>query len=282
MDYKMEELLPLVKELAEVYTGKESSSITYETAQKLMEAVLYCIRENDRPLEEQYGEAFVSVDSFPSARAAYDMGYRLVVEKTRKANEIYNELIPVFQAYGNRAYYETVVKGIPEFFRWYNPSLEPMNHILTMDYPVLEPLHKLEGIDLIYRFLQCVQLEQRFLNKFPEAYIRRLLIRYHSNYEELLLNLCGVILKRVLANMLIGKRLDQDLYTSSDYEKLTEHLSDSSKEELLEELYEHLNRLITEVYSGDRSLYSYLVKEVPNIATELRNAVCHHNLEHIL
>lgn len=47
MDYKMEDLLPVVAELAEKYTSKESTSLPYEKARQLMEAVLYCIREGE-------------------------------------------------------------------------------------------------------------------------------------------------------------------------------------------------------------------------------------------
>lgn len=36
MEYEMEELIPLVKELCDRYTGKESTSVTYEAAQRLM------------------------------------------------------------------------------------------------------------------------------------------------------------------------------------------------------------------------------------------------------
>ena len=42
MDYKMEELLPIVSELAQKYTGYESTSVTYEKAQMLMgDSLLY-------------------------------------------------------------------------------------------------------------------------------------------------------------------------------------------------------------------------------------------------
>ena len=44
-DIKMEELVSIVGELAGKYTGYESTSITYEKAEQLMGAVLYCIRE---------------------------------------------------------------------------------------------------------------------------------------------------------------------------------------------------------------------------------------------
>lgn len=45
MDYKMEDLLPIVTKLAWKYAGWESTSITYESAQTLMEGVLYCLEE---------------------------------------------------------------------------------------------------------------------------------------------------------------------------------------------------------------------------------------------
>ena len=43
--YKMEELLPIVAGLARKYTSGESLSVTYEKAEQLMEAVVYCINE---------------------------------------------------------------------------------------------------------------------------------------------------------------------------------------------------------------------------------------------
>ena len=48
MDYEMEELVPIVAELAEKFTSKGSTSIPYERAQQLMEAVLYCIHEGEQ------------------------------------------------------------------------------------------------------------------------------------------------------------------------------------------------------------------------------------------
>lgn len=41
LDYQIEQLLPLVAELADKHTSGESSSVTYETAGALLEAVLF-------------------------------------------------------------------------------------------------------------------------------------------------------------------------------------------------------------------------------------------------
>ena len=45
MNYEPKELLPIVAELAEKYVGCDSTSISYETAQMLMEGIIYCLEE---------------------------------------------------------------------------------------------------------------------------------------------------------------------------------------------------------------------------------------------
>ncbi len=70
MDYKMEELIPVVSRLAEKYTAFEDSSVTYEKAEQLMEAVLYCIRELERS-----DENLIAVGKeLCSAQQAYETG----------------------------------------------------------------------------------------------------------------------------------------------------------------------------------------------------------------
>ncbi len=43
--YDMNDLVPVVAMLTKKYTGIDSSSVTYEKANQLMEAVVYCINE---------------------------------------------------------------------------------------------------------------------------------------------------------------------------------------------------------------------------------------------
>ena len=69
--YEMEELVPIVAELAQKYTSFESTSVTYERAEQLMEAVLYCIREAQR---RDKGNMLLSSDKL-SAYEVYREGY---------------------------------------------------------------------------------------------------------------------------------------------------------------------------------------------------------------
>ena len=44
-DFDVNLLMPIVAELSEKYTKKESSSVSYDTARRLMNAVVYCVSE---------------------------------------------------------------------------------------------------------------------------------------------------------------------------------------------------------------------------------------------
>lgn len=82
----MEELLPIVAALAEQYTSKESTSVSYEQANRLMEAVLYCIDQCS-----EVGQ--LASNRGLTAREAYEWGYEFVVQKVKRTQEIYNGMI---------------------------------------------------------------------------------------------------------------------------------------------------------------------------------------------
>lgn len=190
MNFEMEELLPIVSELVRKYTSNESTSVSYEKARQLMRAVTFCIEEAEKTdttelaaLEQQ------------SAKELYQRGYELVCKKTKKALELYHQIMEQFSSYRNQALYDTVVKGLPEFFRYYDPKFQPQNRILTLDYPTLRNVEDLEGIDAIYQYLIYIQKEQEFLAEFSEEYVEEALLDYHDNYEELFINIPSVVLR---------------------------------------------------------------------------------------
>lgn len=80
VNYTMEELIPVVGKLAEKYTSGESTSITYETAEQLMGAVLYCIQE----LEESGYNSLILNGEMMTAQKAYEIGALYVEEKVKK------------------------------------------------------------------------------------------------------------------------------------------------------------------------------------------------------
>ncbi|MFT4106108.1 MAG: DUF6179 domain-containing protein [Lacrimispora sp.] len=276
----MEELLPLVGELAEKYTGRESTSITYEKARQLMGAVLYCIREYEEDLEEK--EGLISPGDRAEARTAYRLGYEKVLEKVKETQALYNHIIGDFNPYGNRCCYDTFAKGLPSFFLYYDPRFAPQDHLLTLDYPVLRPMDSLRGIDAIYVYVKSIGLEQIFLGKFPEEYIFHVLKAYSADHKGLLINPASIVFRNVLGCRMAGKGIHTGPYTGEEVKRLENCINGSTGEEL--ELY--LKGLTDELmdlgYGNDEELGEYLKGDIHDYVFELKQGIKNRCLNRII
>lgn len=267
MDYEMEELVPIVGKLAEKYTSHESTSITYEKAEQLMGAVLYCIHE----LWESSGNA-PSLNKKLSAQRAYEMGAAYVREKTGKALDLYNRILPEFCHYENKCLYDTFVKGIPEFFKWYDVQFEPQNTILTLDYPLLKDISEYTGIDKIFEFIKSIGLEQKFLKLFPAGYVINILSKDNRNWQESMDNICEIVFIHVIGHIILGKSLTVIELEENDYFYMQEMFEQAALEDIKKHLEAALKIFIKNYYENDRELLNYLSGAISGIVVRLKNA----------
>lgn len=267
MDYEMEELVPIVGKLAEKYTSHESTSITYEKAEQLMGAVLYCIHE----LWESSGNA-PSLNKKLSAQRAYEMGAAYVREKTGKALDLYNRILPEFCHYENKCLYDTFVKGIPEFFKWYDVQFEPQNTILTLDYPLLKDISEYTGIDKIFEFIKAIGLEQKFLKLFPAGYVINILSKDNRNWQESMDNICEIVFIHVIGHIILGKSLTVIELEEDDYSYMQKIFKQATLEDIKKQLTTALEIFIKNYYENDRELLNYLSGAISGIVIRLKNA----------
>lgn len=267
-DYEMEELVPVVAELTRKYTSAESSSVTYETARHLMEAVLYCIGELESGTLPMGGGAL-------SAGQAYRLGCERVREKVKAAEQAYRDLLSHFSAYGNENYYDTVMKGIAGFFTCYDARFSPQETVITMDYPVLVPLNGKTGIDAVAEYIRCIALEQRLLGAFQEGFVTDLLTRFHSGYRRQYFNLSRVVFRHIVARALIieGQRQRERTGAEEILESAAERLSAQELTELLERA---ADAVLERGWEMPQELGDYLKRDIPDFATELRMAAENH------
>lgn len=267
MDYEMEELVPIVGKLAQKYTVHESTSITYEKAEQLMEAVLYCIHE----LKEINGNLLVLNEKIPAQRA-YETGAAYVKEKTEKALNLYNRIMPEFYHYENQCLYDTFVKGIPEFFKWYDVRFEPQNTILNLDYPVLIDISEYTGIDKIFEVIKSIGLEQKFLKWFPGGYVTNILSKSNGNWKESMDNICETVFTYVIGHILAGRSLAEFELEKVDYSYMQELFMQVALEDIKKHLEIAVEIFIKNHYENDRELLSYLSGAVDGIVVRLKIA----------
>lgn len=274
-EYSMEELVPIVVKLAVKYTGGDHSSVPYETAQKLMNGILYCIDElgqQDNP---------VLAMRKMNAETAYECGKKLVVEKVQRLQQLYNRWIPSFQDYKMECLRDVVVKGIPAFLSHYDVRYFPQETLLTLDYPILRKSSELCGVDAVYAYMECIVLEQNFLSQYDPEYIVQILKAYDANYASLFENICEIVLANVIGHILLHKPLASMLFDEEEYRTIKNQLCGKSSEEIKQDVENMLLKMVYNYYKEDRELFQYLKGVAESIAVRIYHGVKNDCLDRI-
>lgn len=277
--YSLNELLPILKELTEKYTSKESTSISYEKANQLMGAINYCIDEWERN-ETSRNDVLNSNEM--EAYYAYKNGYDLIKHKVNQLRNQYNEVSSYFKSYGNRNYEDTFIKGIPEFFLRYDPLFDPHNHIITMDYPIIgnQPYEVYSGVNAMDMYIHAIELEQRFFSKLPDDLVFSILNNLPMNYKDYYFNICSIVLRNILISFTMKEKCSE---RENEYYILLKCMCLETKRDELENiLKEELALLIQKYYENDTRLLKYLALDLADFSFELQNAAKNNCLENIV
>ncbi len=244
MNYSQEELLQLmtiVKKLAKKYTGNDSSSITYNTTQMLMEAVQYTIS-----LSFMNDHADISIyKGTLDYEKLYTIGKETLQELFRDALDDYQRLLEDFDDFGISNYRHTIVDGLSAFFLHYDFHYRPQDHLLTLDYPIInDDIHQ-SGILRIKHYLRGIILENKILQLYPrEDIIQRIASSTPTEYPYFMDNICYPVLLNILSSLLIEKPIDTLQMTDKDIDQLNLYLSTCTYDELIHTLDMHLKKLL--------------------------------------
>lgn len=272
--YSQEELLPLITRLMGRYTSKESSSVTYETANMLAEAVVYCIDEWIHAGDTQLTDGKIDLKLF------YSKGYEAVIQKVKKAGGLYNTMLDDFRDYGCRSYRETILDGMPAFFLRYDAEFNPQDHLLTLDYPTYKPGSNISGVDRIYEYLLNINMEREFLAQFPEENIRGLLLqfqeRYRISYPD---NICELVILQAVGCIIAERpvsllRLDRKALSIIRYQ-----FEDSEEAGIEREIKGYIRMLCSGM--SDKKAKEYFAARAVDYAVRIRNGMENDNLEEV-
>lgn len=269
-NYEMEELLLIVSKLARKYTGGESTSVTYEKAQMLMEAVLFCLQEYHNSSAGGLARKDISV------KEQYDIGAKLVYEKVEKIRKIFNEL--QFEDFGVKCLHDTVQEGIPQFLKWYDIKFCPQDMLLTLDYPALIDCNPLAGADAVYEYIRAIQIEQRFLGAFDRNYVVSVLNQYDPKYRSMIENICSIVLINTIGHIVLKKPLQDAGFLQEESLQLSKIFGGKSVSETEQLVRDRIGEMVGRFFENDGDMLAYLCGEANNIAVRIDTA----NQENIL
>ncbi len=209
---RVEAIMPLVQRLSEKYTFNESSSITYETLEMLMRSVAYTIQIGSRGNHTQNvnlsDKGAIEGIKGVSLEVIYEEGVHIIQEMTKTSMSMYQQIMSSFEDYGVYNYRETLVTGMEAFFKTYDWTYKPYDHVLTLDYPLLYKGDLGEGILCIKTYIEEIFYEQCCLQLFDKAHIIHFLECIQGDYEQ---DFMENIWERVLMSVLCLQLLNYEL-----------------------------------------------------------------------
>lgn len=267
MDYNEQELMEIVVTIAKEYTGYESTSVSYENAKRLMEGIIYSLNEYN--VNSKSGLSDINI----SLKEQYYAGQQLIIDKTVRANKIYNDISQYFDGYDVLCLSDTFQKGMPEFFKWYDARFFPQDTILTLDYPILLNLEKINGVDAIYKYLKAIEIEQNFLKKPGRNYVTDILKKANWDYKNMIENICEIVMLNLLGHVIIEKPIQELEFSQSDYDKIIKEFAEKDEKNSKEIIKVALNMVIKLVYDNDEKMLNYFENDMENMTVRIRNAV---------
>lgn len=191
------ELLYVLAEQIRRFTAGNSSSVPTETAENILQSVLYCIG------------AYLQANPDPKAaarnippRILFKEGQRILSLEVEKARLIWadvkNTRIPT-ELY---AYNSTLDKGIKGFFSTYDLKYAAHENGALCgfpDYPLLHDNRSIGGIIYMKRYLEQMERENIWCSQFSKNKIRSILLvhglKHHLDYREMVVNIPELVVE---------------------------------------------------------------------------------------
>ena len=218
-----ERLLPLLAEQTRRYTGGESSSVPAETAQLLLDSLLYCLGLSQPP-DPARARAILSGDPWEE----FQQGQARIREQMTYGQRLWQTLRDSPRPVSNRALEDTLA-GMGAFWKRYDPTLFAKEIPCSIDYPLARSVsEQLGGVDYVNRWLEHLAVELGFLSAFPPEQAISVLERSCPDWKGLLVNLFEPVAANALGKILLGLSAPSLDFTGGERAALSARLEHES------------------------------------------------------
>lgn len=271
--------IKLLAKQTERFTGGESSSVKVETAENIMHSILYCIGFYLR----SFPDINMSIEALKQKTLLelYRSGKQMMRERMGNANKLLYAIQHDGFVTDNQAYNDTIQNGIPDFFSAYDIDLAAHDTPGSIDYPLSNDQMNLVGIEYIYSYLQKLFLENQFCNLFPMYDIECLLRSYDEHYQDLLINIFGLVLTNAIGSVLAKKNAFQLKIEPLDRQYLRQKLLNLPKAKLDTMLQDAATKLCQQLNISNRVLQDHIAATLLDLSARVTNALEINQLESI-
>lgn len=264
------DIISLLGERVEKFTMGDSTSVTKETAERILGSILYCIKSdsNNTIKNSSLDKSLIKEENL-DIRTAFYNGLLIKKEKIKKAKILCENIKREFCFIDNCYYKDIIWKGMDAFFKNYDVEFNPQYNVLTLDYPLYIEIENLSGIDLIYEYLKRFYIEERFLKKFEIHVIEEILRGYNDNFTNLVINICKIILRNAIICKILNKNIYELDVKEIDIDRIKKYIENNTQEEMVRLIDEKLKSLLKELSLEEEVFYTYFKLDIKEFVKEL-------------
>ena len=239
--------MDIVSGLAMDFTDGRSSSIRIEQAQEFVLSVFYtaglALKACPSPSEAAFRLAPEPL------RTLYDEGTQIIKKKLASAHMLHRQVSKNVFAVKIEFYTSTITAGLSGFFKLYNPKFDAHETHITADYPTFLPVNDLTGIEFIEKYLELIDLENRFCLCFDAGAASEMLRRrFGEEHESLVLNIFEQVLTEALCCAVCGTPVKELM---CDTCILNGTLSGLTQTQLSNKLHAALSTILSELQGSE-------------------------------
>ena len=255
----------MLTQLAVTYTFGASGSMPAQTAKQILDSAAYAIglALKQSPSPETALERLLSIP--PDKLRREGIG---VIDGMMQRAQTRLSLLQAAPVTDNRAYLDTITKGLPLFFSSYDKTWAAHESPGSIDYLLCIDIGRMTGIEYTDAYIEALSLEAVFLSRWPREDIDALLRGYSPGWRELLISAYERALSNALGRVLCGDDISSLALYENDRAYLAKRLGPLSPGRLRAMLGVALGRLNL---SGPDLAYAR--RALPNIAVSVKAAL---------
>lgn len=268
-------LWELLKMQAGKYNGIDSTSITIEKAQDILESMLYTIgvaAENGAAKEEIVNGRLSLL---------LDRGREILKRKQKSVKVEWKLLCRELPRIPN-VYFLSTMENLGLFFDSYDIYFAAHHTSESIDYWPLCPIPEtVKGISYIEEYIHRIQIENDYLNCFEGEDVISLCEKYVPDYREALFNLCEPVLTNVIGLSLIGKEVQGLHISAAQREDIYQMLIGRTEKEICDMIKESVLSACRQIGMTAENETDYLVGASSGLVVRVWEALKHGDLSGI-
>lgn len=276
--------MSILSDLIQRYTQGKSSSVTSDTAERIMSSILYAVDANLR----RFADPLRAVDYLTTAdmRKIYGEGVDLLRQCLDETKRLYTVVKQNKLDVAVEAYHTTIDESLPVFLNQYGILFDAHNTMASIDYPLAVDDIQMEGVFYIREYVERLKMETDFCRLFSQGDLDTLLVHFGQvcrfDYRIELFNIFELVLNNAVFSILSGGDAHKIYISPGQFEALTRRFALASAAQIQTLLHEAADELLSRLNINDTQLSDYMHQCMRHLAQRAVNAARHHRLETVI